>query len=98
MKEGMKAGMDSAVHGRLNSAGRLDGAAGVGEGTVVLTDVDAIGIQGGGEAGVVVEYKWHTRGAADRKEASGDALDRRQVVVFRTELEAVTFSADSSGT
>ena len=81
----------------MNSALRLDGPAGVGEGAVVLADVDAVRADFRSEGRVVVEDEGHAGGAAKRDERAGDPLDGGEVVVFCTKLEEIGTASEEGG-
>ena len=81
----------------MNSALRLDGLAGVGEGAVILADVDAVRIHGSGKGRVIVQDKRYASSPAKRDQPAGDALDGGEVVVFRPKLEEVDTAGKEGG-
>ena len=81
----------------MNSAVRLQEAAGCGERAIVLAQVDAICSEGGGESGKIVENEGNSGGAAKGEEAAGNAFDGGEVVVFRTKLEDVGSPGQEQG-
>ena len=81
----------------MNFAVRFQDAASIGEGAVVLAEVDAVGTDAGGECGVVVEDEWNSGGSAKRDEPTSDALDGGEIVVFRAELKEIGTTGEKGG-
>lgn len=81
----------------MNSALRLNGPAGVGEGAVILADVDAVRADFRGEGRMVVEDEGDAGGTAKRDELAGDALDGGEIVAFGAELEEVGTAGEERG-
>lgn len=76
--------------------GANDGAGGR-KWAVVLTDVDAIGIEFGGEGGEIVQDEGHACGPTERNDAAGDGGDEIQRLALGTELEKIGSSGKEGG-
>jgi hypothetical protein len=77
------------MSGAPNNFSRPNDLPGVGEWAIVLADVDAVGINGGGEFGEIVENEGDFRFAAKWEKATGDTLDGGEIVIFGAKLENV---------
>ncbi len=83
------AGLVEGMGGAADEFARTDDFAGGCERAVVLAEVDAVGIEGGGEGGEIIEDEGNSGGAAKRQQAAGDTLDGGEVFAFGAELEEV---------
>ena len=75
----------------------MEEGSGAFEGAVVLAEVDAVGIEFGGEGWKIVEDEGNARGAAEREDAAGDGGDEVQRLALGAELEEIGSTGEEGG-
>ena len=77
------------VRGEADDRLRPEHLAGLGDGHVVLAEVDAVGVADAGEVGIVVDDEEGAVGVAEAAEGAGRAGDRVLVELLLAELDDV---------